>query len=445
MLYQLSYASTLKPSKNNRSSVRIASAVRARRGPRLWIILTTLPQRYWLAPYVLERSRELSGIRPANRTGLYVGSPPELHLLYNVSMDVIGTPPANPLVPRNKRPFIALATAAGLAILLLLAYFVRFHAGIPGQNALLSWMPEDAEAVLFIDLAELRRAPFFDDLLAWAPKPEADQEYRQFVRDTSFDYEKDLDRLALAFEQQGAQRIFYAVGEGHFDEKKIKAYAAKNGAVQNSGGADFFSLPIAGSSARLSFTFLKKKRIAFTNNSDFRMWLHGAKAADDAEWQERFARVAGSPVFAVMRGEALREAFSADPASQALARKATGGLSSPQLSSLLAQLQWLTVAGKPESNKLRVALDAESLEDKNAQQLADLLNGVALLARAGLSNARTQQLGAATRQSYLALLKSVEVSRIDRPDTKSVRLMFDVTPDLLKSAPNYAPAGAPLK
>ena len=374
-----------------------------------------------------------------------MGSPPELHLLYNVTMDVTGTPPANPLVPRNKHQFIALATTAGLVILLLLAYFVWFHAVIPGRNALLSWMPEDAGAVFFIDLAEFRRAPFFADVLAWAPKPEADQEYRQFVRDTGFDYEKDLDRLAVAFEQQGAQRIFYAVGEGHFDEKKIKAYGAKNGAVQNSGDTEIFSLPIAGSSARLSFMFLKKKRIAFTNNNDLRTWLHGAKAVDDSEWRERFARVAGSPVFAVIRNEVLKEAFSADPGSQALARKATGGLSSPQLSSLLAQLQWLTVAGKPENNKLRVALDGESLEEKNAQQLADLLNGVVLLARAGLGNARTPQLGAATRQSYLALLKSVEVSRIDRPDTKSVRLMFDVTPDLLKSAPNYAPAGAPLK
>ena len=441
MLYQLSYASTLKPSKNSRSSGRIASAVRARRGPRLWIILTTLPQRYWLASYLLGRSPGTLG-NTVGQVALscYVGSPPELHLLYNVTMDVTGTPPAKPLVPRNKRQFVALATAAGVAILLLLAYFVWFHATIPGRNALLFWMPADAGAVLFIDLAELRGAPFFADLLGWAPKPDADPEYRQFVRDTGFDYEKDLDQLAVAFEQQGTQRIFYAVGEGHFDEKKIKAYAAKNGAVQNSGGTEFFSLPIAGSSARLSFMFLKKKRIAFTNDKDSGSWLHGAKAEDDAEWRERFARVAGSPVFAVMRNEALREAFSADPASQALGRKATGGLSSPQLSSLLAQLQWLTVAGKPENNKLRVALDGESLEEKNAQQLADLLNGVVLLARAGLSNARTQQLGAATRQSFLALLKSVEVSRIDRPDTKSVRLMFDVTPDLLKSVPNYAPA-----
>ena len=360
-------------------------------------------------------------------------------------MDVAGTPPAKPLAPRNKRQFIALPTAAGVAILLLLAYFAWFHAAIPGRNALLSWMPENAEAVLFIDLAELRRAPFFADLLAWAPKPETDQEYRQFVRDTGFDYEKDLDRLAVGIEQRGAQKIFFAAGDGHFDEKKIKAYAAKNGVVQKSGGMEILSPPIAGNSAHLFFTFLTKGRLAISNSDDLASWLHSAKAADDSEWRERFARVAGSPFFAVMRNEALSEAFSADPASQALARKATGGLSSPQLSSLLAQLQWLTVAGKPENNKLRVALDAESLEEKNAQQLADLLNGVALLARAGLSNARTQQLGTATRQSYLELLKSVEVSRIDRPDSKSVRLMFDVTPDLLKSAPNYAPTGAPLK
>jgi hypothetical protein len=361
-------------------------------------------------------------------------------------MDVTGTPRANSKMPKNKRQVIALATAFGLAVLWLLAYFLWFYPAIPGRNVLLSWMPGDANTVLFIDLSELRRAPFFADLLAWAPKPDTDQEYRQFVRDTGFDYERDLDRVAMAFEQHGAQKILFGVGDGHFDKKKIKAYAAKNGAVQNSGGAEIFSLPIAGSSTRLSFTFLKKGRIAFANKDDFASWLHGAKAVDDAEWRERFARVAGSPIFAVIRNEALKDAFGTEAASQGLAQRATGGLSSPQLSSLLAQLQWLTVAGKPANDKLRVALDAESLEDKNARELADLLNGVVLLARAGLSNARgQQQLGAATRQSYLALLKSVEVSRIDRPDSKSVRLMFDVTPELLKSAPSYAPAGARLK
>jgi hypothetical protein len=39
MLYQLSYASTLKPSKNNRTGTGIASGLSARRGPPLWKIL----------------------------------------------------------------------------------------------------------------------------------------------------------------------------------------------------------------------------------------------------------------------------------------------------------------------------------------------------------------------------------------------------------------------
>jgi hypothetical protein len=361
-----------------------------------------------------------------------------------MDLNVTGTPPANPLVPTNKRQFIALATAVGLAVLSLLVYFAWFHATIPGRNSLLSWMPQGADAVLFIDLADLRREPFFADLLAWAPKPDADPEYRQFVRDTGFDYERDLERVAVAFEQQHAQKIFFGVADGHFDKKKLKIYAAKNGAMQNSSGTEIFSLPIAGSSARLSFTFLTNTRLGFTNDKDFASWLHGAKAVGDAEWRERFARVAGSPVFAVIRNEALKDAFGAEAAPQDLARRASGGFSSPQLSSLLVQLQWVTAAGKPENNKLRVVMDGESLEDKSAQQLADLLNGVVLLARVGLSNARAQQqLGAATRQSYLALLKSVEISRIDRPDSKSVRLMFDVTPDLLKSAPIRTPATAP--
>jgi hypothetical protein len=356
-------------------------------------------------------------------------------------MDVTGTPRINSRSHWNKTQIIALAAVVGLAAVSLSAYFVWYHPTVTGRNVPLSLMPEQARAILFIDLADLRKEPFFADLLAWAPKPDADQEYRRFVRDTGFDYEKDLHRLAVAFEQHGAQKIFSAVGEGHFDKKKIKAYAAKNGAVQNSGGTEIFSLPIAGSSARLSFTFLRKDRLAFTNSNDFGSWLHGAKAADYGEWRERFARVAGSPVFALMRNEVLKEAFGTELASQDLARRATGGFSSPQLSSLLAQLQWLTVAGKPENNKVRVVLDGESLEEQNARQLADLLNGVVLLARAGLSGAKTQQqLGTATRQSYLALLKSVEVSRTDRPDSKSVRLMFDVTPDLLKAAPTYAPA-----
>ena len=45
MLYQLSYASTLKPGKNTRTGTTIASAVPARRGPPLWKFLPPVPCR----------------------------------------------------------------------------------------------------------------------------------------------------------------------------------------------------------------------------------------------------------------------------------------------------------------------------------------------------------------------------------------------------------------
>src|ERR1700693_2088216 len=339
MLYQLSYASTLKPSKNSRTWVRIASAVGARWGPPLWIILTAFPPRHcpWYQCRLPPVKRGATGFRCTTHLPLTVGAPPELHLLYNVTMDDPSMPRANSVMPRN-RAQVALATTIALVAVSLLAYFVWLRPSIPGRSALLALMPEDARAVLFMDLADLRKEPFFADLLAWAPKPDADLEYRQFIRDTGFDYEKDLDRVAVAFEQEGAQRIFFAVGDGHFDTKKIKAYAAKNGMLQNSGSTQIFSLPIAGSSVRLSFTYLGKGRLAFTNNNDFGPWLNGAKAVTDAEWRERFARVAGSPVFAVIRGEDLKDAFGSGAASQDLARRATGGISSPQLSSLFAQL-----------------------------------------------------------------------------------------------------------
>lgn len=348
----------------------------------------------------------------------------------------------------RKFPLISAALCAILAAALLI-FFVWFRSPSPARNYLLSLMPDEAQAVLFVDMNDLRNAPVFADLLAWAPRPEADPEYRQFVRDTGFDYEKDLSAAAVAFEKQGPQQTFFAVADGRFDQKKIKAYGAKHGSSQHSGAVETFSIPMSGATSLLNFAFLPSGRIAVSNRQGFSTALQTAlsntKTGENAEWRARFERVAGSPIFCAIRGEALKEYFAAPRGPQNPASRAAGGLSSPQLSSLLAQLQWLTLAGKPENDKLKVVADGESLDDASAKQLVDLLNGVTLLARAGLSSARNQQqLGAPTRQSYLALLKSVEVSRVDRGETKSVRLMFDVTPALLKVVPTSVSAPSPV-
>jgi hypothetical protein len=134
-----------------------------------------------------------------------------------------------------------------------------------------------------------------------------------------------------------------------------------------------------------------------------------------------------------------------DPGSVgALGSQVPGGFQSPQLATLLEKLRWITIAGKPESDRLRVITEGECPDETAGRQLQELLNGVLLMAQAGLSGPKIrQQLGPQTRDAYLEVLKGAEVSRIDRGETKSVRLIFDVTPKFLQAARIALPAPAP--
>jgi hypothetical protein len=70
-----------------------------------------------------------------------------------------------------------------------------------------------------------------------------------------------------------------------------------------------------------------------------------------------------------------------------------------------------------------------------------MMNGVVIFAQAGLNDAKTrQQLDPAARQAYLELLKNTEVSKIDRGDTNSVRVVLEVTPEFLEAASHTSPA-----
>jgi hypothetical protein len=335
----------------------------------------------------------------------------------------------------HRREWIGLAV---LAVVLGGAGFLAYQKwGLPSgavREEMLALMPPDASVVFFADFDELRRAPFFAELYAWAPKPQADADYAEFLKQTGFDYERDLDRIAVASIKHEQASTIFAVVDGKFDKQKISAYAMKSGSIANNNGREIFSVAMSGSSKKLSFTFLKKDRIALTDDTDLNLFLNAKKRSEDtAEWSVRFERLAGSPVFAVIRQNA--------GAGSALAAQAPGGLRSPQLSSLLDQLQWITVAGKPENELLRVVADGECAADGTARQLADLLNGVLLLAQAGLNDAKTrQQLDPAARQAYLELLKSADVTKLDRGDTKSVRLVFEITPKFLETARLASPA-----
>ena len=328
----------------------------------------------------------------------------------------------------------------GIVVILLVAAALFGYRKWTTQNSsarrdLLAMMPADASAVFFVDLAELRAAPFLAQLYAWAPKPQADPDYAQFVKETGFDYERDLDRVAIATFKSDGQATFLALAAGRFDTQKISAYALRNGKSTTLEKKPVFVVPLSDNSAVLLLVLAGDDQIIVTNDAFALHKFYDAPRSDAGkrDWTPRFERLAGSPAFAVIRQDAA--------AGAALAAQAPGGLRSLQLSTLLDQLQWITIAGKPENDRLHIVAEGESSAEATTRQLADLLSGVLALAEAGLNDAKNrQQLDPAARAAYLELLKSADVSKIDRGDSKSVRLAFEITPGFLESARRASPA-----
>jgi len=343
----------------------------------------------------------------------------------------------------KKRTWIALA--AIIVVMGAAVFFGYRKWGLQNGSAreeTLALMPTDAMAILFADFDELRQAPFIAKLYEWAPKPQADADYAQFLKETGFDFERDLKRITIALQKRGQDSTLFAILDGKFDRQKISTYALKDGSAVKTSGREIFSIPVNGTAKRISLTFLRNDRIAVTGDANLAFFLDAKKRAEDTvDWRARFERLAGSPVFAVIRQDA--------GVGAALAAEAPRGLRSPQLSTLLDQLQWITLAGKPENDRLRVVAEGECTAEATARQLVDLMNGVVILAQLGLNDAKTrQQLDPAAREAYLELLKSADVSKINRGDTKSVRLVFEITPGFLEAArraPPVMPGSAPGK
>ena len=156
------------------------------------------------------------------------------------------------------------------------------------------------------------------------------------------------------------------------------------------------------------------------------------------EWREHFLRMAGTPLFAVMRQDSELLAT--------LSQRTPGGYRSPQLATLLGQLQWVSVGAKPEGDQLRVVADGESTSDTVVRQLHDMFSGLLILAQAGLDDSKSRkQLDPKLREAYAGLLKSAEVQKLDRGTSKSVRLIFEITSQLLESAKSASTADPPEK
>jgi hypothetical protein len=342
---------------------------------------------------------------------------------------------------KSRKTVLSLLAAGCTVIAGGLAYLHWSAKDLVGARAeLLELLPGDPNAVIFVDVGQLRASPFLVQLFAWAPQPTPDADYEHFVKATGFHYEQDLERAAIAVMRPANIASYVVIAEGHFDRQKIEAYAGNAGKREAIRGRTIYALHASGSSGNSFFTFLRDDRIAWTNDLNYAgILLQPTASASPGEWREHFTRLAGVPVFAVLR----QDSGSLVP----LAQQAPGGLKSPQLAALLAQLQWISIAGKPDGNLLRVVIDGECLSEQTVKQLHDFLNGVVMLAQIGLNDAKTRrQLDPQLREAYLELLQSAEIEKMDRGSSKSVRVVLEVTPKLLEAARKAAPVaevGAP--
>ncbi|MFZ0039232.1 MAG: hypothetical protein WAK91_17540 [Candidatus Acidiferrales bacterium] len=337
--------------------------------------------------------------------------------------------------PSGKRALIAVAIviilAAGVAI-----YVLRPHAPMaivpvtPGPPPdVLSLLPPGAPVIAFGDISALRSSPFAADLDALGPAPDQEKDYRDFMRDTGFDYSRDLDKFAVDVWidtkhplPDGSPRVsLVAIADGRFDRAKISAYALRTGKISKHGDTDVYEVPMGTPGEKFSFAFLSPGRMALAQSASLDpVFSRSSSMSLDAGTRDRISRVTGATFFAVAKTDDLPKAI------------AISGLQSGQLNRIVKSIRGLTLAGHPDGNKLVVAAEADCDSMTDALQLSALLDTLRWLGRAALADPKTrEQMRPEDAAALDRILKVASVSR----DSHWVRVRADIPPDILKSSP----------
>src|SRR6059036_3190491 len=118
-----------------------------------------------------------------------------------------------------------IAGLAATAIVVVGGYFSHAHFAAAGtsRESLLRALRPSTSTVIYLDVEEFRRAAILKAAATWGASATAnattDPEYREFVKETGFDYEKDLDRVGIAVENPGGKRNYFALADGKFQRK----------------------------------------------------------------------------------------------------------------------------------------------------------------------------------------------------------------------------------
>lgn len=344
-------------------------------------------------------------------------------------------------------------------------YLHRLRQPLPSTNPgpppdLLSELQPDAPAIAYIDVAELRKSQNspLSTLLGLtgfsstaesgskasrparnAPSQNApDREYADFVRDTGFDYTRDLDQAAIAVwpsnltaaGNAAGDNPAFAVADGRFDQKKIEAYALRVGGRTKTAGTH--TRYIVPGYPMVAFEFLSPTRIAIASGKKPEDLLNlPAKSTRDPALQARINRIGGAPVFGLARMDRLPNSFYANFEN------------SPQLEHVIRSIRGVSFAAQPEGDQVRFALDAECDSMTSAIEISTLLDSFRLVGSMALSDPKTRAQFQMTPQQFAllqAFIKQAEVTHQDH----WLRIALDATPAMLgepSPAPHSSRAG----
>lgn len=153
---------------------------------------------------------------------------------------------------------------------IIAALFLRKHAA-PDAVRLL---PE-CDGVLYVNLGPIR---ILTDLGQSTPK-ERDPQYEDFVRQTGFEFERDLEKAAFAIHYGAAPKgkssetRYSEILQGHFDRTRVANYLSKLATgVESYQGYDIYSIPVEDRTVRVSLLGVD---IAAASNTESADIIHG--------------------------------------------------------------------------------------------------------------------------------------------------------------------------
>ena len=257
----------------------------------------------------------------------------------------------------------------------------------------------NSDAVLYVNLEPIR---LLTDLGKNPPK-ERDPQYEDFVRQTGFEFERDLDKAAFAIHYgtpiggKPAESRYSEILQGHFDSTRVGDYLRKlASSTEHYHDYDIYVIPVEGRTVRVALLGVD---IAAVSNVDSPDVIHGMI--------DRFKQAA----LPFSGPDLVSQYYNRVPLGSivwTIARPPAGG-------------------GGEEHGELLVPGGWSGLLPRDSVVIASArpLNEIHLRAVVVLQGEAEAQKFAAQVETYLALFKSLEISMDSGGPDKDVKAAFD--------------------